>query len=135
VRAAVYQDRLQVWTSSEELGRSIIATANWNGVVAVTLANVTEGDYHVPDIARDMRRFWPALAEAVRLFGGLGDAHLAMVFNRDHDDIRKGGRAIPATDIRRWTTAGEPTGDELDSVVRELERGFGRVTWEPGGTS
>jgi hypothetical protein len=131
VQAAVRQDRLQVWTTSEELGRGTIATANWNGVVAITLANTTEGDYHVPDITRDVARFWPALAEAVRLFGGVGDAHLTLILNTKHHDVRTGGRAMPVTDVRRWTTADDPTRDEVDGVVRELERGFGRVAWEP----
>lgn len=134
VQSSIHQDCLLAWTASAEVGQGTTAAAFWDGAVAVVYSDVGR-EYLVPTFAHDVRRFWRALVCAVELFGGVGDAHLAIVLNRDHPALRAERTTVPRTDIRRWTEAREPTAEELDSVVRELERGFGRASWEPGSSS
>jgi hypothetical protein len=133
VKADVQQDCLRAWTTSQELGQSTTASAFWDGAAAVAFSDAG-GEYTVDTLTRDVSRFWRALAEVVQLFGGTGSSHLAVLLNPRHAGLKKAGKHQPHTDVRRWTEATGPTDDEIASVVRELERGFGRQRWEPSSS-
>lgn len=130
-QSMMQQDCLRVWVTSQELGAATTASAFWDGAVGVVLSAEVD-DYTVSHLTHDVSRFWRALAEAVRLFGGIGEAHLAVVLNTSHAWLsRVSVQKRPRTDVRRWTQVGEPSSDELASVTREIERAFGRARWEP----
>ena len=133
-KSEMRQDCLRVWTGAEPRGQGNTAKALWDGTVAVVLSDGKD-DYGVPHLTSDVGRFWRALAHAVELFGGRGDAHLVVVVNPSHPGLRQSRGAAPRTDVRRWTEVREPTDAELGSVVRELERGFGRIRWEPSSST
>ncbi len=127
---SMHQDCLRAWTPPQDVGQGTTVAAIWDGAVAVVL-NESKTDYSVGELIIDVRRFWVGLARVVQLFGGTGDAHLAVVINPKHASLLRGSRVRPRAGVRRWTEAREPAAGEVASVVRELERGFGRVRWEP----
>jgi hypothetical protein len=129
VNGSMHQDCLRVWTATQDEGQAVTAAGFWDGAVAAVWSS-TETKIMVPEIVHEAQRFWPTLASTVRLFGGLGEAHLAVVINKGHAGFQGRGQELPRTDVRRWTEAREPTSDELESIRRELERGFGRMSWE-----
>jgi hypothetical protein len=130
VRGSVHQDCLRVWTATKDEGQAVTAAGFWDGALAVVWSSA-EPQITVPEITREAQRFWRTLATAVRRFGGSGEAHLVLVINKHHAGLQGPGRELPRTDVRRWTGVREPTSDELESVRRELERGFGHMSWEP----
>jgi hypothetical protein len=125
-----FQDSLRLWSTSDEVPRSVTIGTFWDGAIAATLA-VQDDPPMVPQIISYTRRFWNALAVVNHLYEGEGDAHLVVAFNTDHPGVRGASRNVPVTEVRRWTESRAPTGDELASVEREIERGFGRAHWEP----
>lgn len=134
VRGSVHQDCLRVWTATKDEGQAVTAAGFWDGAVAVVWSSA-ENQITVPEITHEAQRFWRTLATAAQLFGGRGEAHFALAINNDHIGLRGPGRELPRTDVRRWTEAREPRSDELDSMGRELERGFGHTSWEPSPSS
>jgi hypothetical protein len=103
-------------------------------LVSVVVSDSND-DYGVSHLTSDIGRFWRALAHAVELFDGTGDAHLVVVVNPSHPGLRQTRGVAPRTDVRRWTEVREPTDAESGSIVRELERGFGRTRWEPSSSA
>jgi|SRR5579884_3029253 len=130
VQSQIRQDCLRVVSGSAEAPISTTAAAFWDGAAAISIAT-TEEPPIVPLITHNVRRSWPVLVEIVRAMGGLGNAHLAIAFNTNHPAMQRAGAALPETDVRRWSEIRAPTPEELDSVDREIERGFGRPHWEP----
>jgi hypothetical protein len=129
VQSAIRQDSLLAWSISKDRTSGTTAAAFWDGSVAVVCSH-NGNDYLVPTLTGDVRRFWRGLAAAVQLFGGVSEAHLAIALKTSHAALHRPGREVPRTDVRRWTEARQPSEEELDGAVRELERGFGRRSWE-----
>jgi Putative DNA-binding domain len=126
---SIHQDCLKAWPASREFGQAMTAAAFWDGSVAV-VQSVRGNELHIPTLAGNIGRSWKALAEIARQLENRGEAHLAVLVNSDHPAIAQIGSDIPRYPIQRWTEVREPTRDELASVERELERGFGHEQWE-----
>jgi hypothetical protein len=121
------QDALYVLAGGQTPGLATEVGAFWDGAVAAVLTYPGE-DVSVLDAI--VKRYWRGLVRIAEQYGATGDAHLAVVFNFDHQWFRPADpNELPVTDIRRWTTVAEPTEEEKSSVSRELNRAFGRTVW------
>jgi hypothetical protein len=133
-KSSVRQDSVRASSSSPQFGYGITAAGFWDGSVAVVQSK-PGGTTLVPDLSQDIQRSWRALAVAAELLAGTGDAHLVVLVNAEHPGLASASRDVPRAPIQRWTEVREPTSDELGSVERELQRGFGRARWEPAGAA
>jgi len=127
---AIQQDGIRIRTASSEIGAAVTAFAFWDGAVAASLS-VEDDDFTVPELTNNVTRYWRALTDVLSIFNWSGDAHLVVAFNEEKVRAANPKGPVPVTDVRRWTASGAPSDDEVASVVREIERGFGRPSWEP----
>jgi hypothetical protein len=99
VQSDMQQDCLRAWTASQELGQSTTAAAFWDGAVGVVFTDAGD-EYTVSDLTHDVPRFRRGLVDAVQLFGGTGEAHLAAVVNPHHEGSRiQGGTGPEPTSV------------------------------------
>jgi hypothetical protein len=95
-----------------------------HGSVAVANSD-PDSDAGLPRVARGTyspEQIWTAAIEVTRQLGGQGPAAMAMYLY----DPTTGGHAVS-----RWTEVRDPTHDEIQSIVREASRAYGRPGWEP----
>jgi hypothetical protein len=123
------QDALYVHTGGQAPDRATTVAAFWDGAVAAAF-NYT-GTGHDPSLLEAIiARYWRGLAGIAAHYGGTGDAHVAVVFNLEHQSFSMSPDDMPVTDVRRWTSVREPDEVEKRSVVLELHRAFGDTAWQ-----
>lgn len=131
VRVELAQDRLRAWPAGFSTGGGCWTLAvYWDGSVsAVFSAGATE--LYVDDLIARVHRGWNAVVEAAKAAGGVGEAHLVLRIRGEHAAVTGHREPHPTQPIQRWTELREPTTNELGSLTRELQRGFGQEAWEP----
>lgn len=129
VMGRIGQDRLVMWPTSREFGNGTTAAVFWDGAAAVSYS-LRGDELYVEEMFMRISRAWRALGAVLTEFGAKGEAHFAVLVNRDHPAVSSARRGTPSHPIQRWTEIREPDDDELASVERELKRGFGETAFE-----
>ena len=130
VRAAAEQDSVVAYPASSESHRSWTAAVYWDGSVSAVYTTPTP-ELVVSDLIPRVNQAWRTLVGLAEAAGGVGEAHLAINVGAEHPSVGNHRGPHPRHPVRRWTLLTEPTTEELGSVQRELQRGFGQTAWEP----
>ena len=126
--SSMRQDALYVVAGADAQDRATTAAAFWDGGVAAAL-HYSGRQHDLPALEAVIHRYWRGLARIAKHYGGIGEAHLAVVFNFRHPSLSMNPDEMPVTDIRRWTNVGDPSQVEQRSVALELRRGFSEFVW------
>jgi hypothetical protein len=92
-------------------------------------------EIYVEEFLARVRQGWTALAELAANYaqlaeGDAGDARIVVIFNRAHYGAKSLERGVPIHPVRRPTTLAPISEEDLQSVERELRRGFGEAALE-----
>jgi hypothetical protein len=123
--AQVSQHALTVWATAawvELEGCAVRVRRHGSVGVAISNPDLDVGLERVALGTYSPEQIWTAAIAITQHLGGYGPAAMAMYLH----DPRSGGHAIA-----RWTEVRDPTGDEIQSIVREASRAYGRGGWEP----
>lgn len=121
----VSQDSLVYAVGSPDVGAINFLAAYWTGGVAVAHEAAEEVTLH-DILPSHIARAWRTVVDALRDHGGTGDVHVAILHNRGLLSRRLGG----VLEVRRWSALQQPTEEEIASVQREVQRGFGQAAFE-----
>jgi hypothetical protein len=131
VRVELAQDRLRAWPAGFSTGGgSWTLAVYWDGSVSAVFSTGAD-ELYVNDLIARVHRGWKAVVEAAKAAGGIGEAHLVLRVRGEHAAVTGHREPHPTQPMQRWTELREPTTNELGSLTRELQRGFGQDAWEP----
>jgi hypothetical protein len=115
---------------SHETHASWTAAVYWDGSASAVFTT-PDTELWVHDLLPRAWSGWRAVVELALAAGGSGQSHLVVNVRAEHAAVKAHKRGRPRHPVRRWTELRAPTHDEIESVQRELLRGFGEEAWEP----
>lgn len=131
VRVEPHQDHVLGYPGAYESSSRWEAATYWDGSVSAVFETPATEIYPVEDVIPRVKQAWSAIAKLADAVGSGGEARLVAVVHGDHPAVASLRRGHPREPVRRWVQIGAPSEPELESITRELRRGFGEETWNP----